>query len=211
ARGKVSDQAPGLELFRRAITDGDDDAWHAIMHVYRAALIGLAGRHVLGQVGGEEVEVCADLAFERLWHAARAGRLRQLDDLPSIIKYLKMCFASVLLDQARARRRRAPEVSLVEVSDDQCLTTDVSSQVVDEASSAELWQAIERQLVDENERLLAYLSFVRGLSPSQIVDRHPERFETAAHVYRAKRTIVQRLRKSHVIQQLRNENQSMVG
>jgi hypothetical protein len=211
ARGEACEQAPGLELFRRAIAEGDDDAWKAIMGVYRAGLIGQAGRHVSAQGIGEPAAVCADLAFERFWRAARAGRLHKLDDLPSIIKYLNLCYASVLLDHARARRRRAPEVSLKELLAEPPVTIDVLGQVVDHASSAELWQAIKRQLVDENERLVAYLSFVRGLTPSQIVDRHADRFQTAAHVYRAKRTIVYRLRNSHVIQRLRNESRATVG
>jgi len=209
--GEASDQAPGLELFRRAITEEDDAAWHAIVRVYRPGLIGQAGRHVLSQVVGEQAAVCADLAFERFWRATRAGRLRQLDDLPSIMKYLKLCFASVLLDEARARRRRALEVSLQELSSEQCVTTDVSNQVVDQASSAELWQAIDRQLVDANERLAAYLSFVQGLTPSQIAGRHPDRFQTVSHVYQTKRAMIDRLRKSRAIQRLRNENVAVVG
>jgi hypothetical protein len=206
ARRETSDQAAGLELFRRAITERDDDAWDAIMIVYREGLIAQAGRNVLSQLVGERIAVCADLAFERFWHATRSGCVQKFDDLGAILKYLKMCFGSVLLDEARARRRRLLEVPLEELSGERCLAADASSHVIDEAGAEELWYEVKRQLASSNERLVAYLSLVRGLTPAEIAMRHPDRFETVIHVYRVKRNILVRLRRSPSIQRWRDEN-----
>jgi hypothetical protein len=203
-RGETSDQTAGLELFRRAIAERDGDAWQAIIAVYRGVLIGQAKRHRLSPLVDAQAGLCVDLAFERFWHATRAGRLQQFDSLAPILRYLKLCFASVLLDEARARRRRTPEVPLEELSVDGCLTPDASADVIDQVAATELWQAIRRQLATEEERLVAYLSFVEGLTPAEIVERHADRFPTAPRVYRIKRGVVERLRSSPVIQRLRS-------
>jgi hypothetical protein len=205
--GETSDQTAGLELFRRAIADQDDEAWQAIINVYRGVLITQAKRHRLSPLVNEQAGLCVDLAFERFWHATRAGRLQQFDSLASILRYLKLCFATVLLDEARARRRHTPEVRFEESeqSIDWCLTPDASSHVIDQVAAAELWQAIKRQLASDDERLVAYLSFVDGLTPAEIVERRPDRFPTAQHVYRVKRGVVARLRCSPLLQQLRGE------
>jgi hypothetical protein len=132
--------------------------------------------------------------------------VQKFDDLGAILKYLKMCFGSVLLDEARARRRRVLEVPLDELSGERCLAADASSHVIDEASAEELWYEIKRQLASNNERLVAYLSLVRGLTPAEIAMRHPDRFETVIHVYRVKRNILVRLRRSPSIQRWRDAN-----
>ncbi len=203
-RWEPIDQAAGLELFRRAIRERNDDAWCAVIAVYRDGLIAQAGHHVLSRLGAERVAACVDLAFERFWQATRAGCLQTVDDLASILKYLKLCFGSVLVDEARARRRRMPEVPLEALSGERSVTADVSSHVVDHAGAAELWHAINQQLANTDECLVAYLSFVGGLAPAQIAERCPDRFETVFQVYRIKRNILVRLRNSPSIQRLRD-------
>ena len=43
----ATDDAPGLELFRRAMAEGDEAAWHAIVELYRGPLLAQAGRHAV--------------------------------------------------------------------------------------------------------------------------------------------------------------------
>jgi hypothetical protein len=43
---------------------------------------------------------------------------------------------------------------------------------------------------------VAYLSFARDLKPSEIFGRHPRLYENVADVYRIKRNVVERLRRS---------------
>jgi len=122
-------------------------------------------------------------------------------DLASILKYLKMCLGSVLLDAARVRRRQAC-LSIDDLPSDAPTIDDPSAAIVGQIAGRELWQAVEAELRDESERLVAQLSFVAGLTPRDICARHPDRFAEVNDVYRLKRNLIERLRRSQAIQQL---------
>jgi DNA-directed RNA polymerase specialized sigma24 family protein len=199
--GDTGSGAAGLELFRRAIAEDNEDAWAAVISVYRGLLVAQAQRQTLRRLVDEDDGFCADRAFQRFWRATRAGRMRGFPDLASILKYLKLCLASVLLDEARVRRRQA-YVSIDEMPPDAPATDDPSAAIVGRAAGRELWQAVEQELRDDSERLVARLSFVAGLSPREIRARHPDRFLEVDVVYRLKRNVIDRLRRSPHIQQL---------
>jgi len=201
ARGDVTDDAAGLELFRRATIDEDDAAWEVITQVYRGLLVAQASRRVVRGLVVEDDGFCVDRAFQRFWRASRNGHVRQFNDLASILKYLKMCLGSVLLDQARARRRQA-WVSIDDVAPEMCVSADPSVQVIGHLTGNELWKIIDDELVDPNERLVARLSFVSGLTPREILARHPDRFQDVFDVYRTKRNMIERLRRSRALRQL---------
>jgi hypothetical protein len=202
-RGEASDDAAGLELFRRAMEDADDAAWHVIIDVYRGLLVAQASRRVIRGLVVEDDGFCVDRAFQRFWRASRNGHVHQFNDLASILKYLKMCLGSVLLDEARARRRQA-WVSIDDVPPETCVSADPAAQVISTLAGNELWSAIDRELVDARERLVARLSFVSGLSPREILARHPEQFQDVFDVYRSKRNMIERLRRSATLRQLLN-------
>src|SRR6266567_3614795 len=201
ARGEPTHDQAGLELFRRAIAEHDDAAWQAITEVYRGLLIAQASRRVVRGLVIEDDGFCVDRAFQRFWQATRTVRVQRFDDLASILKYLKMCLGSVLLDQARARRRQ-PWLSIDEISPDAYASADPAGEVVSRLSRGELWEAIRRELTDPKERLVAHTSFISGLCPREILARYPERFDNAFDVYRTKRNMIDRLRRSQAIQRL---------
>jgi hypothetical protein len=200
ARGEASDDTAGLELFRRAIENHDEAAWRAVTDIYRGMLTSLAGRRVVRGLVSEDNGFCVDRAFERFWRATHNGRVHQFDDLASVLKYLKMCLGSVLLDEARARRRQA-WVSIDTISPQDAVCPDQTTQVLDRVDAHDLWRAIYAELPDAHERLVAQLSFVAGMSPREILDRHPETFRDVFDVYRTKRNMVDRLRRSRSLQE----------
>jgi len=203
ARGGLSQDAAGLELFRRAIDERNEAAWQAVLEIYRGLLVAQAGRKVVRSLVVEDDGFCVDRAFQRFWHATSTRQLTDFQDLASILKYLKMCLGSVLLDQARARRRQA-WVSLDDVAPEGVVSDDPSSEVIGHLARRELWAAIDRDLPDTGERLVAHLSFVAGLWPREILARHPEKFHDVYDVYRTKRNMIERLRRSQAIQSLLN-------
>jgi hypothetical protein len=208
ARGESSDDAAGLELFRRAIDDGDHGAWHVIVEVYRGLLVAQAARHVTRSLITEPDSDCVDRAFERFWRATRSGRAPRFNDLAGVLKYLKLCLGSVLVDEARARRRR-PSVPIDDVSPDAVVSADPSGEVINRLARRELWEVIRRELDNPDERLVAYLSFVAALSPREILARHPSRFPNAMEIYRVKRCMIERLRRSRALQRLLEKRRQM--
>jgi DNA-directed RNA polymerase specialized sigma24 family protein len=201
AAGLPSDTGAGVELFRRAIVDNDEGAWAAIISLYRPLLQTQAARRAVRELIAEDDGFCVDRAFQRFWQATRAGRMRDLSDLAAILSYLKLCLASVILDEARARRRQ-PSTSIETVSPEASLRDDPSAVAVGRVARSELWRAVDAELRSDDERLVAQLSFVHGLTPREIRARHPERFADVFAVYRIKRNIVDRLRTSRAVRQL---------
>src|ERR1700716_1134742 len=104
--GLPSQDAAGVELFRRAIDLGDERAWTAVIELYRGLLHAQAGRQAIRGLVDEDDAFCVDRAFQRFWRATRARGMHDFGDLGSILKYLKLCLGSVLLDEARARKRQ---------------------------------------------------------------------------------------------------------
>jgi len=202
-RGEPSEDAAGVELFRRAIADGDEEAWEAVVALYRGLLIAQSARQVVRSLVVEDAGFCVDRAFQRFWRATRARGIHEFQDLASILKYLKMCLASVLLDEARARRRQAC-VSFDGLAPDAYVSSDPSSEVVAGIAQVELWKAIDRELRNDTERLVVRLSFAAGLSPREITALHPDRFPDVSEVYRLKRNLIERLRRSPAIGGLLN-------
>jgi DNA-directed RNA polymerase specialized sigma24 family protein len=200
-QGEPSEDAAGVELFRRAIADGDEAAWEAVVALYRGLLIAQSARQVVRSLVDEDAGFCVDRAFQRFWRATRARGLHEFQDLASILKYLKMCLASVLLDEARARRRQAC-VSIDDLSAEAYVSSDPSVEVLANVAQVELWKAIDRELRTDTERLVVRLSFAAGLSPREITALHPEQFSEVAEVYRLKRNLIERLRRSQAIVEL---------
>jgi DNA-directed RNA polymerase specialized sigma24 family protein len=194
-----SAEAAALEVFRQAIERGDETAWRDVVDTYRGFLLAQAGRRLVRGLVLEDDGSCVDRAFQRFWGAGRAGRIRRFDDLPAIVKYLKMCLGSVLLDEARARRRQT-WVSMDDLTPDNEISTDPLPEIIGRLARRELWAAVERELTDPKERLVARLSLIGGLSPREILTRYPGTFQDVVHVYRVKRNMIDRLRRSRAIQ-----------
>jgi hypothetical protein len=102
---------------------------------------------------------------------------------------------SVLMDKIRARRVGTLS-SLEDVPETAAVRGDDEGSVVGQLAGEELWAAIMREMQDEPERVVAYLSFTRDMKPSDIFERHPRLYESVADVYRIKRNVVERLRRS---------------
>ena len=183
--------------------DSDEAAWQVIIEVYRGLLVAQASRRVIRGLVVEDDGFCVDRAFQRFWRACQNGKVHQFNDLASILKYLKMCLGSVLLDEARARRRQA-WVSIYDVPPEACVSADPAAQVIGRMAGRDLWAVIDRELADLQERMVARLSFVSGLSPREILARHPEKFEDVFDVYRTKRNMIERLRRCADLKALLN-------
>jgi hypothetical protein len=189
-----SDAGYGYELFRRAICLGDGAAWAGVVAQFRSVLRVWVRRHpALGAAGGA-ADDWVDQAFSRLWLAVQPARFDQFPDLASLLRYLKLCVHSLLADAARDRRQAARSLdSVVEGGPE---LPDVALTVTSRITGSELWDVVLNEVEDETERLLLYLSFAQQLKPRQVQARYPERFACVDDVYRMKRNLLDRLRRS---------------
>src|SRR5712692_11822076 len=86
-RGEPSEDAAGVELFRRAIADADEEAWEAVVALYRGLLIAQSARQVVRSLVDEDAGFCVDREFERLWLETRARGVLEFQELASILTY----------------------------------------------------------------------------------------------------------------------------
>ena len=192
----------GLELFRRAICERDDEAWRAIIEQYHGVVLATIRRHPAATQPREDDMYWVNRAFQRFWIAIRPERFEQFTELPAILRYLSMCAASVLLDDLRARRG-FHFVSLDDAEPHSAPEADHGDVVSRRLDAAALWAAVREALPDDTDRLVAQLSFIGALSPREIFARHPDRFETVNDVYRVKRNLMERLRRDPAVRQYR--------
>jgi DNA-directed RNA polymerase specialized sigma24 family protein len=193
--GGDRDDAYCFEIFQRAVVHRDDDAWAAIVGQYRGIVLSYVSQHSAAGVLRETDDYWINRAFQRFWTAVSPDRFGHFPDLPSLLKYLKMCVHSVLMDEMRSRRAAAT-TSLDDVPETFPARTNAERTVLGELSGQQLWSVINRELQDEAERKVVLLSFARDLKPAEIAERHPELFASVADVYRIKRNVIERLRRN---------------
>jgi DNA-directed RNA polymerase specialized sigma24 family protein len=197
-----------LELFRRAIALRDDDAWACIYQQYAPLVLTWVSQHpgvmtLLGQDGSAPL---VNSAFAKFAQALTPVKMSNFDSLAAILKYLKMCVHSVVSDEIRIRQARQYEETL-ETIEREPATTDPADDVVSALSAQSLWQIIQEELSNEDERLLIYLTYVHGMKPGEISHRHRRFFPTVDDVYRIKRNVLERLRRNKRLQMLfRNQH-----
>src|SRR5436305_13302573 len=192
-----------LELFRRAITKRDDDAWACIYQQYAPLVLTWVNQHqsaapLLGQDGSGPL---VNAAFAKFAQALTPAKMGNFDSLAAVLKYLKMCVHSVIADEVRSRQARQYEETLDSIEHEPA-TDDPADDVVSNISAQGLWQVIQEELNGEDERVLIYLAYVHGMKPSEISSQHRRLFPTVDDVYRIKRNVLERLRRNRRLQTL---------
>jgi hypothetical protein len=74
--------------------------------------------------------------------------------------------------------------------------------VLDEIERAEIWRLVIQAAVSEQERVMAFETFVRGIPSREILRRYPDKFGTVADVYSTKRNFLQRLSRNPALRAL---------
>jgi len=197
-RGEPREDAFCFEIFERAVALRDDDAWEAIMIQYRGIVLAYVGQHTAPAVMREPDDYWVNRAFQRFWTAVGPERFGQFPDLAALLKYLKMCVHSEVMDEVRARKAGSVTSldEMGEMGDTAPAPNNSERSALGKLAGEQLWQAILRELQDEAEQVVAYLSFARDLKPAEIFDRHPRLYDSVADVYRIKRNVIERLRRS---------------
>ena len=188
----------GYELFRRAIVERDDEAWAAIYTHYRALLISWA-RYASAHAPaiGHYADI-ADRALARAWSALTAEQFAQFPSLSALLAYLRTCVGAAAIDAARAEATRARAYQKLELPS----VTTPEELVMSAQSRDELWQLINKLVSNEHERIILIESFVLGLPPRSILERHQDRFADVPAIYCAKRNLLNRLERSRDLRQI---------
>lgn len=182
------------ELFRRAIQDGDQSVWDNIYACYRLLVVGWVKKHPAFESSGEQVEYFVNGALAKLSISLTRERFRGFSDLESVLRYLKMCVHSVIIDHHRLSEQlnlEALDAASRKVSTD----PSPEDHALDQSSKRTLWDFITARLHSEKERTVVYGSFVLDLKPQELYDHFRGTFSDVDEVYRVKQNVLSRLRR----------------
>lgn len=176
-----------VELLHRAIIQADQHARVKVQRCLCAVVSDWLRRHpsreALCRLDDEENYV--EVAFERFWRVTIDGQI-ELDTLASALRYLQVCLNGAILD--RLRVFLCPKEVLLPQS-----VCPGESLLEDVTSSAEAWEHLQDEYLNEREKRLAYLLFHCGFKPGEIVRCCSQEFSDVYEIHRLRCNIIERI------------------
>jgi DNA-directed RNA polymerase specialized sigma24 family protein len=198
-KGQPCNDGYCYELFRRAIVERNSYAWDAVYQQYRNLVSGWVRRSSGFEAAGGDAEELVNFTFTKLWRSLTPAKFSRFDNLQAVLRYLQMCAGSAVTDRVR-RRRYEQFLEPLEDFGIELSNHHAEQAVLSELERARFWANVREHLNDEQEEVLVYSYFILGLKPRQIFDRFSEQFDAIEDVYRVKRNVLHRLRRSPELQ-----------
>jgi hypothetical protein len=196
-RCDADDDLACWELFRRAVDDNDDPAWHVVYNKYRLWIISW------GHDSHVEKEVLVNDVFMRFVTWTDKKSLAQ--DFPTIEQVmggLRRCTRTYIIDEGRAYTRKQMRDEPLLPNTKTTTIREMEDSVFDGITASERQTYFLNRLNDDDEKLIFDLSYKLGLKPKEIFARHPNRFENVKAIHRIKERIVRRFANDPILQKL---------
>jgi hypothetical protein len=195
-RGEPNDDRFALELFKRAVVDGENSAWIALQGIFHTQVIVWCRSAARCPSADPEDLACA--TWERFWRSFTPAKLAAAGHCAGVMSYLKLCARSAAADEARSYR------GLVSLDDSPLERADAApildEAAVDRDARARFWSIVNASLHDERERVLAYLSYELDLKSTEIQSKRPDLFPSVTDVYQVARNVLDRLKRNRDLQ-----------
>jgi hypothetical protein len=186
--GDETFEMSSMELLRRAIAHGDQDAWAGFRQCLEETVLTWLHEHPSREAacrGLCEKDLVVQ-AFERFRQAAVQAQMT-FETLAEVLVYLRASLHGAILDTLRTlswpREVLRPVLG-------QSGELRVEDQHID---GNEIWETLQTLLPSERERRLAYLLYHCGMGPQEIVHCCSQEWSDVQEIYRVRRTIVERL------------------
>lgn len=176
------------ELFCRAIRDGDQRAWEALVRIYTPLVISWVNRHACFPNTREEAGFIANGAFMRMTVYMTPAKLSRSRDLAALLKYLKLCAYSEIMQYLESGEA-------ADLEDEQVAVEPPEAAIDLEA----FWNRVQARLHDDQERQVLTALFRLGLKPGQVPAAFPELRLDVRQVYRIYENVLERLKRDREI------------
>jgi hypothetical protein len=189
-RKESFDDAYCLEIFRRAIVQGVDQAWVVLQDRFGDSIRMWLHSHPRNDVAlrHDTEENYVAMTFTRFWHAVHDQKL-EFQSLVAALSYLHATLNGIIMDTMRSQMR-SKEVPLPEADSHE----EPAANESDKEQS--IWLSIQQLLSGPQEQRLAYLLYYCGLKPREVLVRCPNEFADIQEIYRLNCKIVERLRRN---------------
>ncbi len=186
-RRQLSDPQFCFELLRRALAEGNAEAFTRVYLAYERQVLGWVYSHNRFAQTGESAEYFARIALSSFYFALRGDKFRRFSSLPQVLVYLKLCVHTAIAQYLRDQQPHT--TGSLNDTDEPGHTPDLAER----ANASELWGQICRLLVVARDRQLARCVFLQGLRPRDIVEAYPEHWsserEVTVALYRIRRIL----------------------
>lgn len=190
-RNQAHDDRYAFEIFRRSVAENDGSGWRVLLWLYGPQVAAWCSRASNGRQ--HNLDDLTARTWERFWRTYTPEKLAHAHGLAGVLRYLKLCAISVVMD---AGREQSIITSLDRLAgfraDDAPAPADLA---VDDVAQKAFWQIVQARLHDETERVVVYLRYVMGCRPADIHVQRPDLFPSVQEVYRVTRNILDRLRR----------------
>ena len=190
-----------FELFRRAIQEGSKSAWQIICVQYQKLVTGWVHQHYAFAATREEAEYFVNGAFGKISGTLTADKFGKFSDLGYLLRYLKMCVHSVIMDYKRTVDYTAL-YDWDEATEEESKDLSPEEQAIDHSDQQSLWELIRSRLHDDKERAVIEGSFIFDLKPQEIYEHFRGVFSDVDEVYRVKQNVISRLRRDSDLRKL---------
>jgi hypothetical protein len=195
-----------FELFRRAITGGDQLAWEAVYEEFQPRVNIWVKGHLYYSYNMEEPEFFTNRAFEKIWAGLSPEKFARLPELNAVLRYLQMCVHSAIVQNLRGRAKTARLDEYVDpVTEREALSASAVPPIPVPAGSGieerayiktqaeTLWNMLQERLQNEKERCLIHAHYVLALQPEQIRIRYPQVLGDGEELRRVRDQLLERL------------------
>jgi hypothetical protein len=176
-----------LQLLRRAIARGEQDAWAGFQQCLEETVLTWLHEHPGREAAcrGLSEKYLVVQAFERFRQAAVQAQMA-FETLAGVLVYLRASLHGAILDTLRTLSRPREVSRPVPGQAGE-------SHVEDQIDSNGIWEILQTLLPGAREQRLAYLLYHCGLGPKEIVHCCSQEWSDVQEIYRLRRTIVERL------------------
>ncbi len=205
-----------FEIFRRALLLRDDAAWIGLYQLYTPLIKAWLTRHPGVCVQAGELDGLVNETFAKFALALGARKWSRFACTSHLLAYLRCCALSVATDAWRQQQRWRQQAELEAIAYEQSARRqdpreDPAETLMRRQSSHDLWQVAASALKDESERLILEQHYRLGVALREFPARYPERFPTIQNVYRAKESLLHRLRRRRAVQEALGLDQTPAG
>jgi len=193
---RLTENRYAWELFRRAIVEQDEQAWQYILTLYNHLVISWIHQCAPALLlSREDAQSLANETFARFARSCGAQKFTSIASLPALMAYLKLCVRSTVLDELRRQQvRNMYELKIDEVVAEPRIE-DPAEGVVERLDAEGLWHLLA-SLTRRDECIILHCVYVQGLTPRDIQQRYADLFPSIEDVYRVKRNVLDRLKRS---------------
>lgn len=190
--GTAADGRYGFELLRRALAEQSEAAWEVVLRVYGRQIVRWVRAHPSFIFSIEEEAYYVNRAFERLWRsiALKPQKFARFHDLPAILRFLKLCVHSAVLDDGPATTAAEAMVPLHDVADGDLPDTTIDLYP---SRTDDFWAHIDAHLQNEQERIAVYGYFYYGLKNRELLALFPKAFRDSKQLANLRITVLRRL------------------